>query len=193
MTIPSFRKGDKLRAADLQLLADAVRANRVLPGTGIRITGSPNGTTVAVVVGRSAPPGSSSIQPFQLMVASTEGENPTPCIRVAASTLAGGSSADLGFSEGDDPPYLLTPSKGVLVGGITIDGTTGDVTSRWLNIESTMPEDDGTTFYVEIGTVTDGESPGTWIVSNSRYGPVFAQICRNWYAAEAPFFGVNWS
>ncbi|MEI6073829.1 MAG: hypothetical protein WCS31_18760, partial [Verrucomicrobiae bacterium] len=57
MTIPSFKKGDKLWAADLQSLADAVRANRVLPGAGIRITGSPNGTTVAANIPRGAKSG----------------------------------------------------------------------------------------------------------------------------------------
>jgi len=47
MTIPSFRKGQILSASNLQELADAVRANRILPGVGVRITGSPNGTTVS--------------------------------------------------------------------------------------------------------------------------------------------------
>jgi len=64
VTIPSFRKGEKLKAADLQSLADAVRANRVLPGAGIRVTGSPNGTTVAATIkkGTSAAEG---VHPFQ--------------------------------------------------------------------------------------------------------------------------------
>jgi hypothetical protein len=116
-----------------------------------------------------------------------------PKIRVYPSTLAGGSSTDIGFTEGDDPAYLLTPSEGVLQGGITIDGTTGEVTSRWLEIVSELGTDDDTTFYVEIGTVAAGETEGSWIVSNSRYGPIHAQICRNWYAGAAPYFGLNWS
>ncbi len=58
MQIPSFKKGDKLWAADLQSLADAVRANRVLPGVGIRITGSASGTTVAANVPRASRGGS---------------------------------------------------------------------------------------------------------------------------------------
>ena len=195
MTIPSFRKGEKLKAADLQTLADAVRANRVLPGVGIRVTGSPNGTTVAANIPRSAAD-AATLQPFQLIVAidpADTSDTPAPKIRVLPSTLAGGSSTDLGFSEGDDPAYYLEPSEGMLVGGITFDTATGAITSRWLEIKSEFPntDEDGTD-YVEIGTVAWSSNKKAWVVSNSRYGPIAAQICRNWYAAEAPFFGVTW-
>jgi hypothetical protein len=61
MTIPTFKKGKKLLAADLQTLADAVRANRILPGAGIRITGSPNGTTVAASIPRRSVSGVPSL------------------------------------------------------------------------------------------------------------------------------------
>jgi len=64
VTIPSFRKGEKLKAADLQALADAVRANRVLPGAGIRITGSPNGVTVAATI-RKGTSAAGEAHPFQ--------------------------------------------------------------------------------------------------------------------------------
>jgi len=74
VTIPSFRKGEKLKAADLQTLADAVRANRVLPGAGIRITGSPNGTTVAVAPGGMAGASGLSIHPFKVVVAKNDGQ-----------------------------------------------------------------------------------------------------------------------
>ena len=73
MTIPSFRKGEKLKAADLQTLADAVRANRVLPGAGIRITGSPNGTTVAVMGGGAGAQGTTA-HPFKVIVAKNDAQ-----------------------------------------------------------------------------------------------------------------------
>jgi hypothetical protein len=135
----------------------------------------------------------SSAQPFALQMTLSSGASPAPRVRVYASTLAGGSSTDIGFAEGDDPPYLLTPTVGVVQGGISIDGATGEVTSRWIEIVSELTPDDDTTFYVEIGTVAEGESEGTWLVSNSRFGPITATICRNWYAAEAPYFGVTWA
>jgi hypothetical protein len=75
MTIPSFKKGGKLWAADLQSLADAVRANRVLPGVGIRITGSPNGTTVAVAPGGGAGASGMSFHPFKVVVSKNDGQS----------------------------------------------------------------------------------------------------------------------
>ena len=132
-----------------------------------------------------------TLQPFQLIVSSSGGETPTPMIRVVASTLAGGSSEELGFAEGDAPPYLLTPSEGKLVGGITYDILTRTVTSRWLEILATIPDPEDGTAYVEIGTVAaDGAA---WIVANSRYGPLTADVCRNWFAAAAPFYNVTWT
>ena len=137
-------------------------------------------------------------KPFQLIVATDSADTsvpPAPKIRVVPSTLVGGSSTDLGFSEGDDPPYLLDPSEGVLIGGFTWDDSTGEITSRWLEIQSPVPDSSTGTSYVEIGTVhwvaDDSDAGGYWTVSNSRYGPINATICRNWFAAEAPYYGVN--
>lgn len=129
------------------------------------------------------------LRPFQVVVvADPEAEpdaDPMPMkIRVVASTLAGGSSTggtpNLDFNVDDDAePYLLPPSEGILRGGITLDAD-GLVTSRWLEIVSEWEKNTEDTFYVEIGTVAAvGDS---WRANNSRYGPIDAQICRNWFA-----------
>ena len=60
MDIPTFRRGDKLMATDMQSLADNARANRILPGAGIRVRQSPNGVTISVVPKRGGAPSSSS-------------------------------------------------------------------------------------------------------------------------------------
>ena len=191
--LPTFAKGQKLKAADLQALVTAIRANRILPGTGIRVTGSPNGTTISANIPRASQSGGGKPQPFELLVASTGGESPEPRIRIMPSTLAGGSSTNLGFSEGDDPQYLLAPAEGHIVGGITIDSS-GEITSRWLEIKSDMPENTSDTFYVEIGTVGHASVGDTasWVVSNSCYGPISVTVCRNWFAADPPFYSVTW-
>jgi hypothetical protein len=146
---------------------------------------------------------SASFKPFQLIVTTDPGDTsvpPAPKIRVVPSTLAGGSSSDLGFSLGDDPEYYLYPSEGVLVGGITWDTSTGAISSRWLEILSEFPDPSGVpdgTDYVEIGTVhwvaDDSEAGGHWTATNSRLGPINVQICRDWWAAEPPFFKANWT
>lgn len=48
MTIPRYQKGAPLKAADLNLLSDAVARCRVLPGVGIKLTETVNGTVVSL-------------------------------------------------------------------------------------------------------------------------------------------------
>ncbi|MEI6036046.1 MAG: hypothetical protein WCS65_17405 [Verrucomicrobiae bacterium] len=174
-------------------LVDAVKSSMVTAFSGGAFARTGGGTSLWTRA-TSGSGGSATVQPFTLLVGD-DGATPTPSpmIRVIPSTLAGGSSTDLGFSEGDDPQYLLTPAEGILQGGITIDGTTGAVTSRWLEISATLTADDATTYYVEIGTVHYNTTSELWQATNSRYGPITATVCRDWYASAAPFFGVSFA
>ncbi len=134
--------------------------------------------------------------PFQLSVTSglTDPEDPEspviPMVRVYPSTLAGGSSTDLGFSEGDDLPYMLPLADGKVVGGISFDPITLAITSRWLEIRADVPDADAASglAYVEIGTASlTGQS-----VANSRYGPITASFCRDWYQSALNVY-VTWA
>jgi hypothetical protein len=116
-------------------------------------------------------------------------EDGTKKIRVVYGVVAG--EPPDGFSEGDEPPYKLTvTATGFIWAGISIDDTTGEVTSRWVDKGAELPEDTATEFHIEIGSFNLDEDVLT--IAQARYGPIDVQICRNWYAAEAPFFGVNW-
>ena len=53
MTIPRYQKGIPLKAADLNLLSDAVARARVLPGVGIKLTETVNGTVISLKPTRS--------------------------------------------------------------------------------------------------------------------------------------------
>lgn len=170
-----------------------LRRLRLTPGPGIRISEGANSTAISADPKSGGKPVTPP-RPFELRVETDPAdtsENPPPKIRVYPSTLGGGSSEDLGFSLGDDPPFLLTPVEGVLQGRITINNQ-GDVASRHVELVTQLGEDTDTTYHVEIGTVASGDSPDQWIVSNSRFGPIGAQICRNWYAASEPFYGLTW-
>lgn len=127
-------------------------------------------------------------EPFQL-VPYLDGS--TQKVKVIYSTLAG-EAPTTPTPEGDFS-YLFTPSGTQKVyGKITINGTTGEVTTRILAAASSVPADDDTNFHVEIGTMTaNGSDSAT--VANARFGPIDVTICRNWFAAEAPFFGVSFS
>lgn len=128
-------------------------------------------------------------RPLPLALRVVANESGDPRIRVYASTIAGGSAIDAGFSTGDSPPYLLVPEEGVLQAGITLDEE-GAVTSRWLEIVPVLTPNSADTFYCEIGTVT--QEGDAWRVSNSRYGPLVAIICRRWYSADPPLYEVTW-
>jgi hypothetical protein len=174
-------------------LVESVQSAQLTAIVGGTIARTPNGTSLWI---RPADSAAAAVKPFQLIVTSSGGD---PKIRVIPSTLAGGSSTDVGFAAGDDPPYLLDPAEGVLVGGITWDPTVGPpITSRWLEIKDHFPTSDEVpdgTDYVEIGTVhwvaDDSDAGGHWTVTNSRYGPINASICRIWFAAEPPFYGAT--
>lgn len=186
-----FKRGDKLRAADLQSLADAVRANRVLPGAGIRITGSPNGTTVAV----AGAPGKGLIlqqcKPFELRVLEVDGDK---MIRLYPSTLAGATAIDLGFKDDDNAsPYYFPPETSQVFGKITIDETNGEITERSIVAASAMPANTSSVFCVSIGYIASGTDTAAPSCGNNRYGPINATICRNWYATAAPYYGVSFA
>ena len=65
MIVPTFQKGAQLSAVDLNLAMDAVRRVRVLPGVGVKLTETLNGTVVSVKPQRSSSAGDGF--PFQII------------------------------------------------------------------------------------------------------------------------------
>jgi len=188
MTRPKLLKGPKIFRDIVEEICKYIDINRPISGIGSQVYAAPGGRPVNVT-GTHGGASANIIQPFELLSQFSSGDPPQPEIRVIYSTLAG--EAPDGFSPGDDPPYILTPvgSEGYVYGVITIDGTTGDITSRALGIDATIPDDGDTTFYVEIGSysITDG----ALTVVNARYGPIDVQICRKWFANSAPYWDVT--
>lgn len=163
---------------------ESVRISQVVGGTFRKL---PGGTQISVNPS-NAKPSVINRRPFELQLINvSKTEAPDWRVRVYASTLAGGSATDIGFAEGDDPPYLLNAEAGVVQAGLTIDQE-GNVTSRWIEIVAQLSEDTETEFYVEIGTVA--EQDGKFTVSNSRYGPIDANICRDWFS-NPPTYSVT--
>jgi hypothetical protein len=166
---------------------ESLRITRVVNGTFRKL---PGGTEITVAPQRGGTSTQATTRPFEMFVVNVGTEqSPDWKVRVLPSTLAGGSSTDLGFALADDPPYLLDASEGVLQGGITIDAE-GVITSRWLEIVETLTPDTATEFHVEIGTVAYDAETETWSVENSRYGPIDANVCRDWFS-NPPSYGVT--
>jgi hypothetical protein len=164
-------------------LADVEKLTDIKFGPGIR--GANIGGRICISAPRQAETAAEIKQPFTLVAADDEAGTK---VRVITSTLGGDVPA--GFSPGDDPPYVLTVADADIVwGGITIDSGTGEITARWLDSGAEMPADTATDFHVRIGSVA--VSSGVSSPVNDRYGPITATVCRNWFAAEAPYFGVT--
>ena len=66
MLYPTFQKKSPLSAADLNLAMDAIKRARVLPGVGIKLTETLNGTVVSLKPTRSFGGGESEKHPFQI-------------------------------------------------------------------------------------------------------------------------------
>jgi hypothetical protein len=179
----------ELSADRLNTILQEIKRNKPKGERGIAVRQDGTGTYIGLAASlpRGGGGGTTTL-PFQMSTVN-EGTSEAPAwkVRVFPSTLAGGSSTDLGFAMADNPPYLLTAKEGIVQGGITIDAT-GAVTSRWLEIVETLTEDTDTEFYVEIGTVA--EQDGNFTVSNSRYGPIDANICRDWFS-NPPTYSVT--
>jgi hypothetical protein len=180
----------EVSAERLNAILTEIKRNKPVGERGITVRQSGDRTYIGLAAkmtgGTSTP---ATTRPFQLSTVN-EGtsEDPDWKVRVLPSTLAGGSSTDLGFALADDPAYLLTAEEGIVQGGITIDET-GEITSRWLEIVEELSADTNTEFHVEIGSVQELEDGG-FDVTNSRYGPIDANVCRNWFS-NPPTYSVT--
>lgn len=122
--------------------------------------------------------------PLQLELVSV---NDSQYVRVYASTIAGGTEVGAGFSFGDDPPLLFSASSGYIQAKVTIDGD-GAVISRSIEKVTSLSEDTATDFHCLIGVVSSAGQ--TFNVGNSRYGPIDAVICRDWFS-NPPKYSVT--
>lgn len=147
MTLPTFAKGQKLKAADLQALVTAVRANRILPGTGIRVTGSPNGTTISANIPRAA--GTTTSFCELAIAAFKDGE--TWKISVGWGRVAGMQPAEL--SPGGTPVYSFTASgSGYIYGFADWDWDSLQWTEAHIGNGSEVPANTETRAHALIGS-----------------------------------------
>lgn len=120
--------------------------------------------------------------PFHGVDVSVGGSN---LIRVIYGTISGEPPS--GMSEGDDPPYTLTASGTKSVYAIvTINTSTGAITSRSLGHATSVPSDSDSTFFFELFSYT--VSGGTISISQSVAGSLTFSACRDWYSNP-----VTWS
>jgi len=184
VTIPSFRKGEKLKAADLQTLADAVRANRVLPGAGIRITGSPNGTTVAVVGGGAGAPGTTA-HPFKVIVAKNDAQGVR--VQVLFGTVNGIEPTIGGqwlHNVRPTPPTLLANDGSQVYLKANLDASR-NVASAEVAAASELPQNSETLSHILLARISIAEDSGnrTITIAQNVASSLGFRTCKNpdWY------------
>jgi hypothetical protein len=89
-----------------------------------------------------------------------------------------------------------TDGKLIAVGGtgnvwaeVEIDGDTGEINSLNVDGGGTTPENTDTKFYYTLGYFEFGTNSVT--ITNYGCGGIEVTVCRNWFAAEDPFYGVT--
>lgn len=132
-----------------------------------------------------AKPNVSSCSAFRLGM----GEAPNQ-LTVTESTILGVIPGD--FVDGKKI-FTIASTDGKIYGKITI-GADGEPTNAQVLQAAEMPADTAGDYHIEIGTFrVEGTGPDAVLnFSQTKCGPLDATVCRNWFAAEAPYFGVSW-
>jgi hypothetical protein len=99
-----------------------------------------------------------------------------------------------GIPEGLDPSYgkyLADSGSGNAWVEVNIDGNTGEIVSVAVAGGGSTPQNTNTSFYLTLGYYEyNGDSPS---ITNYGCGSVEVTVCRNWFAAESPFYGVTFN
>jgi hypothetical protein len=197
LNITRFEPGkplaEQLTASRMNMLVDALDHLRVRSGRGYDVVyQGPGGTTLDITAGRGGTP--ALIPPFSLVKAST----PTQArIQLTSSSINGWIPSV--FAPGDDPKYYINVTEnGYVWAWVAFDENGGIYTGdggRGVDFGSTVPDDEDLIRYVPIGSYefVAASPPGgpTARVSNVRYGPISAVICRDWFSNPATF-GITW-
>jgi hypothetical protein len=117
-------------------------------------------------------------------------ENPNFQLWVKPGTVAGELPPGMDQFEGKN---IANGGSGDVWAEVNVDQETGEVVSVAVDGGSDTPEDTDDAYYLTLGyyEFQGGDEPPK--ISNYGCGSVEARICRNWYAAESPYYGVSLS
>jgi hypothetical protein len=105
---------------------------------------------------------------------------------IGAGTVAGNLPSDFDPAEGKS---IAGSGSGNVWAEVNINGTTGDIVSVAVEGGGTTPNDTDTSFYYTLGNYS--YTDGVPTITNYGCGSLDATVCRNWFASEAPFYGVT--
>ena len=99
---------------------------------------------------------------------------------------------------GDLPPGFDNSEGRIIAGSgsgnvwaeVNVSQTTGDVVSVAVDGGSSTPANSDTAYYYTLGNYSFSGT-GTPTVTNYGCGSVDVRVCRNWFAAVSPYYGVS--
>jgi hypothetical protein len=109
--VPEFQPKRKLYARDLQSLSDAARAGRILPGFGIRVTTSPQGTVVALARRNNGASFQDDTHPFQPFMAPYFGTGNPPASQARTIKIRRGFINEV-IPQNIDEDFVVPAGKG---------------------------------------------------------------------------------
>jgi hypothetical protein len=119
----------------------------------------------------------------------TDPENPPDIItevRISVGTIAGDLPSGFDPEEGK---FIASDGSGFVWAQVNINENTGAITLVDVTGGGQTPNNTNTSFYYTLGYYAyDNDLPS---VNNYGCGGIEVRICRNWFAAEAPFYAVT--
>lgn len=114
--------------------------------------------------------------------------NTTAQVWVGAGTIAGDLPSGFDPEEGKS---IANSGSGDVWAQVNINETTGEITSVAVAGGGSTPNNTNTSFYYTLGYYEYSGNPPSPKVTNYGCGGIDVTVCRNWFAAEAPFYGVT--
>ena len=116
----------------------------------------------------------------------TKKEGTTTQVWVGAGSVASKQPSGFDTEKGKS---VASSGSGDVWAEVTVDQETGEITSVDVGAQGNTPTNTTTKFYYTLGYYKYEGTKTT--VTNYGCGSVEAIICRNWFAAESPYYGVT--
>lgn len=178
MRLPSKKRpGNPILAKDWNLLIDALEARTPRQGPGLELVWSSGGFAYRSRKTASGAESSScgNLAVYTKVPDGAEEPNLYVGVGQAGSTI---------FEETDLGGYESNYGNKIVV-KVTLNGTDGTYTSEIIALAE-VPEATDTVVHFLLASV--GDEGG---ISQHACGPVNITVCRNWFANEAPFYGIS--
>lgn len=114
------------------------------------------------------------------------GVSTTIQVWIGAGTVAGDLPSGFDPAEGKS---IASGGSGNVWAEVNVSQTTGEVLSVAVNGGGTTPNDSDTSFYYTLGNYS--YTDGVPTITNYGCGSLYVTVCRNWFAAASPYYGVT--